>query len=648
MPTITLPDGSQKSYERQVTAMQVAESIGAGLARASIAVEVNGSLRDLSDSLDKDAAIRLFTAKDSQGVEIIRHSCAHLLGQAVKQMYPEAQMVIGPVVEDGFYYDMYLPAALTPKDIERIEERMHHLIARNYDVIKKMTPRTEARAIFAKRGEDYKVALIDEMSADIKSIGLYYHEEYVDMCRGPHVPNTRFLKFFKLLHVSGSYWRGDAKNQALQRIHGTAWADQKSLKNWLKQREEAEKRDHRKLGARLNLFHFRQESPGMVFWHQRGWKLYLLLEEYMRRAVNAAGYSEVHTPQLLDRGLWEDSGHWDKFGDMIFVTESDKRQYAIKPMNCPGHVQIYKQQLRSHRDLPMRLAEFGVVHRNEPSGTLHGLLRARRFTQDDGHVFCTEAQLFSEITSLLKQTFKVYADFGFKDIKVLLSTRPELRVGTEAQWDRSEQVLAEVLKNSKIDFQTQENEGAFYGPKIEFVLQDSIGRNWQCGTIQLDFSMPERLGASYVGEDNARHTPAMIHRAILGSLERFIGILIEHHAGVMPFWLAPTQLCVLSISEKHSDYASDLAAYFHEHGFRSECDIRNETIGLKIRENTMLKIPYLFIVGEREQKEKRVALRTYHGEDLGSSTVEEALKRMQSEKQSDTVFAIPPKKTFAP
>ena len=631
MFTITLPDGSQQKHTKTVSAMQIAQSIGAGLARAAIAAEVNGVLQDLCDPIDTDVNMRLLTAKDKEGVEVIRHSCAHLLGQSIKQLYPDAQMAVGPVIEDGFYYDICLQHALNPEDIVRVEKRMHDLAGRNYDVVKKMTPRAEARELFSKRGEPYKVTLIDDMEESIEFVGLYHHEEYVDMCRGPHVPNTRFLKACKLLHVSGSYWRGDHTKQSLQRIYGTAWENNAALLNWLQIREEAKKRDHRKLGASLHLFHFRQESPGMVFWQKRGWQLYLLLENYMRRSVESSGYEEVHTPQLLDRGLWEDSGHWEKFGDMIFVTESEKRQYAIKPMNCPGHVQIYKQQLRSHRDLPIRLAEFGVVHRNEPSGTLHGLMRARRFTQDDGHVFCAESQLFDEISSLLEQTFAVYADFGFKDISVQLSTRPELRVGTDEQWDRSEAVLAKALEDNQVTFKVQPNEGAFYGPKIEFILRDSIGRSWQCGTVQLDFSMPERLGAEYVGDDSARHTPVMIHRAILGSLERFVGILIEHYAGVLPFWLAPTQVGILSITERQSDYAKKLLRIFQSHGLRAQCDIRNETIGLKIRENTMLKIPYLVIVGDKETQNERVSVRTYGGEDLGSSTMDTLLKRLASE-----------------
>lgn len=637
MPTITLPDASQRAYDGLVTPLQIAQSIGAGLAKAAVAAEVDGTLCDLCDPIEKDALVRLVTTKDVEGVEIVRHSCAHLLGQATKQLFPDAQMVIGPVVEDGFYYDICLENSLGLEDIERIEIRMKELIARNYDVVKKMTARKEARRIFAERNEHYKVLLIDEMDEDVTHMGLYYHEEYVDMCRGPHVPNTRFLQAFKLLRVSGSYWRGDANNEVLQRVWGTAWADERALANWMKQREEAEKRDHRKLGAQLSLFHFRTESPGMVFWHERGWRLYLLLEDYMRRVVCTQGYSEVHTPQLLDRKLWEDSGHWDKFGEMIFVTESEKRQYAIKPMNCPGHVQIYRQRLRSYRDLPIRLAEFGVVHRNEPSGTLHGLMRARRFTQDDGHVFCTETQLFEEIDALLEQTFTVYKDFGFTDVAVFLSTRPEMRVGTDAQWDRSESVLADVLKARGVAYTVQPHEGAFYGPKVEFVLRDSIGRDWQCGTVQLDFSMPERLGAEYVGEDSARYTPVMIHRAILGSLERFIGILIEHYAGALPFWLAPTQLCVLSITERQSDYAKDIAAQLSALNFRVDCDTRGETLGLKIRENTMLKTPYLLVVGPREETSGHVAVRCYGGEDLGTSTVDNLVKRLRAENAPNSV-----------
>ncbi len=620
MPLITLPDGSRRAFEHSVNALQVAQSIGPGLARDTLAASVDDVLTDISDPITEDVNLRLITARDPEGLEIIRHSCAHLLGQAVKQLYPEAEMVIGPVIEDGFYYDIAYGGSFGPEDLVAIEERMRELIVQEYDVIKKMTPREEVLDIFSRRSESYKVRLVEEMPVAVQEMGLYYHQEYIDMCRGPHVPNTRFLKAFKLTRLSGAYWRGDASNEMLQRIYGTAWAGQPQLQEHLHRLEEAEKRDHRRLGNRLGLFHFQEEAPGMVFWHPRGFTLYRLVEQHMRTA--AAGYQEVHTPQLLERSLWERSGHWDKFGDMIFVTESGKRDYAIKPMNCPAHVQIFNHKLRSHNELPLRLSEFGIVHRNEPSGTLHGLLRARCFTQDDAHIFCREDQLAEEIDRLVGLVFEIYADFGFRDILLAFSTRPENRVGDDSLWDRAEQALQQVLKTRGLEYVLQPGEGAFYGPKIEFTLQDSIGRQWQCGTIQVDFAMPERLGARYVTEDSSRAVPVMVHRAILGSLERFIGILLEHYAGALPVWLAPVQVVVLNITDRQAGYACQVQDELAALGVRVESDLRNKKIGLKIREHTMQKIPYMLIVGERETERRTVAVRSRAGEDLGAMTVD--------------------------
>ena len=620
MPLITLPDGSRREFEHPVSPLQVARSIGPGLARDTLAACVDDVLTDACDVITGDAALRLITTRESEGLEIIRHSCAHLLGQAVKQLYPAAQMVIGPVIEDGFYYDIAYEGSFSPEDLAAIEERMRELIAQEYDVVKKMTPREEALDIFRRRNESYKVRLVEEMPTEVQEVGLYHHQEYIDMCVGPHVPNTRFLKVFKLTRLSGAYWRGDASNEVLQRVYGTAWAQQRQLKEHLHRLEEAEKRDHRRLGARLGLFHFQEEAPGMVFWHPRGWTLYQLVEQHMRTAA-AAGYQEVHTPQILERSLWERSGHWDKFGDMIFVTTSGKRDYAIKPMNCPAHVQIFNHELRSHHDLPLRLSEFGIVHRNEPSGTLHGLLRARRFTQDDGHIFCREEQLAGEIDNLVDLVFRIYADFGFHDILLAFSTRPENRVGEDSLWDRAEQSLQQVLEHRGLAYDLQPGEGAFYGPKIEFTLQDSIGRKWQCGTIQVDFAMPGQLGARYIAEDSSRHVPVMVHRAILGSLERFIGILLEHYAGALPAWLSPVQAVVLSITDQQAEHARQVGKELAALGARVEMDLRNEKIGLKIREHTMQKIPYMLIVGKREAAEGTIAVRTRAGEDLGAMTV---------------------------
>ena len=621
MPTIILPDGSSRRYEGVVTAAEVAADIGPGLARDALAAELDGQLVDLCDPITGDARLRLITATDPEGLEVIRHSCAHLLGQAVKQLFPEAQLAIGPVIEHGFYYDIAHGQSFTPADMARIAQRMAELIDQEYDVVKRMTARAEALRIFRERGESYKLRLIEELP-QAEELGLYHHQEYIDMCLGPHVPNTRFLKAFQLSHLAGAYWRGDTANEMLQRIYGTAWATGKQLREHLRRLEEAQKRDHRRLGARLDLFHFEQEAPGMVFWHQRGWALYRLVENHIRRALGS-DYHEVHTPQMLDRSLWERSGHWDKFGDMIFATTSEKRDYAVKPMNCPAHVRLFQHQLRSHRELPYRIAEFGIVHRNEPSGTLHGLMRARCFTQDDAHIFCAPSQLGAEIDRLLQLVFGIYRDFGFarEAVSLALSTRPQQRVGGDALWDRAEQALSAALSGAGLEFGVEAGEGAFYGPKIDFTLCDSLGRQWQCGTIQVDFSMPERLGAHYIDEDSARRTPVMIHRAVLGSLERFIGVLIEHHDGALPLWLAPVQAVAMNISDASAAHARRVADACRAAGARVETDLRNEKIGFKIRHHSLLKLPYLLVVGERESKRGEVSVRARGGEDLGAMSI---------------------------
>ncbi|MDY0207707.1 MAG: threonine--tRNA ligase [Pseudomonas sp.] len=622
MPIITLPDGSQRTFEHPVSILEVAQSIGAGLAKATVAGRVNGRLLDATDLITSDATLSIITPKDPEGVEIIRHSCAHLVGHAVKQLFPEAKMVIGPVIEEGFYYDVAIERPFTPDDMQAIEKRMNELINQDYDVIKKLTPRAEVIKIFTERGEDYKLRLIEDMPEETE-MGLYFHQEYVDMCRGPHVPNTRFLKSFKLTRFSGAYWRGDSKNEQLQRIYGTAWADKKQLSAYMKRIEEAEKRDHRKLGKRLNLFHMQEEAPGMVFWHPQGWTLYQVLEQYMRKVQRQNGYLEIKTPQVVDRILWEKSGHWTNYADNMFVTQSESRDYAIKPMNCPCHVQVYNQGLKSYRELPLRLAEFGSCHRNEPSGALHGIMRVRGFVQDDAHIFCTEEQMQEESADFIRLTQKVYADFGFDDIELKLSTRPEQRVGSDEQWDLAEKALADALDSAGLEYELQPGEGAFYGPKIEFSLRDCLGRVWQCGTLQLDFNLPVRLDAEYVSEDNGRKHPVMLHRAILGSFERFIGILIEHYEGAFPAWLAPTQATIMNISEKQSEFARKVEKKLLESEFRVTSDLRNEKIGFKIREHTLLKVPYLLVIGDREVETQTIAVRTRSGEDLGSMTVEQ-------------------------
>lgn len=631
MPVITLPDGSTKTFDHPVTVAEVAKSIGPGLAKAAIAGRVNGELVDTCVEISDDADLAIITSKDQEGIEIIRHSFAHLIGHAVKQLFPAAKMAIGPVIENGFYYDIEYERSFTPEDLEAIEKRIEELIKQDYDVVRKVVTREEAILAFKERGEDYKVEIASEIP-DGEIIALYLHQEYTDMCRGPHVPNTRHLRAFKLTKLAGAYWRGDSNNKMLQRIYGTAWPDKKQLNQYLKQIEEAEKRDHRRLGKQMDLFHFQEEAPGMAFWHARGWELYRIIEDYIRKKLASRNYNEVHTPQVLDRTLWEKSGHWDKFGDMIFSTQSENREFAVKPMNCPGHVQLFNQGLKSYRDLPYKIAEFGIVHRNEPSGTLHGLMRARRFVQDDAHIFCTEDQLQAEVSELIDLTFEVYRDFGFESIEMALSTRPDERVGEEKLWDRAEESLKIALENKGLEYTLQPGEGAFYGPKIEFTLRDSLGRRWQCGTIQLDFSMPDRLDASYIAEDGSRKTPVMIHRAILGSLERFIGILIEHHAGNLPLWLAPVQAVVLNITDAQAEYAKKVQKMLINEGVRANIDLRNEKIGYKIREHTIQRIPYLLVVGDREVESQTIAVRTREGKDQGSMNYEALLNIFSQEE----------------
>jgi threonyl-tRNA synthetase len=632
MPVITLPDGSQRVFDSAVSILDIATDIGPGLAKATIAGEVNGSLVDACDLINDDASIRIITERDDEGVEIIRHSCAHLLGHAVKQLFPAAQMVIGPVIENGFYYDIAYERTFTPDDLAAIEERMQTLIATDYDVIKKVTPRQDVIDTFEARGEDYKLQLIADMP-DEQSMGLYYHQEYIDMCRGPHVPNTRFLKHMKLTKISGAYWRGDAQNEQLQRIYGTAWANKKQLKAYINRMAEAEKRDHRKIGKKLDLFHMQEEAPGSVFWHQKGWAIYNGIKDYMRQKQVQNGYQEIRTPQVVDYSLWEKSGHADKFGDDMFSITTDDREYAVKPMNCPCHIQVYNQGLKSYRDLPLRIAEFGSCHRNEPSGSLHGIMRVRSFTQDDGHIFCAEDQIQSEVSQFIDVLHDVYADFGFSEIIYRLSTRPEQRVGTDESWDRAEKALGEALDAKELPWQELPGEGAFYGPKIEFSLKDCIGRVWQMGTIQVDFSMPGRLDAEYVAEDGSRKTPVMLHRAILGSFERFIGILIEQHEGAFPFWLAPQQAVVINITDSQAEYANLVTQSMQNKGFRVNSDLRNEKIGFKIRGHSMQRVPYLLVVGDKEIENGTVAVRTRDGEDLGSMTIEEVILLFQSDTE---------------
>ena len=631
MPIITLPDGSKREFDRPVSVLEVAQDIGVGLAKATIAGRVNGERRDACDIINEDANLEIITAKDEDGLEIIRHSCAHLLGHAIKQLFPDVKMAIGPTIENGFYYDVDLDRSLTQEDIDAIEKRMLELAKTNYDVIKTPVSWQEARDTFEKRGEPYKMAILDENIERTATPALYHHEEYIDMCRGPHVPNMRFCHNFKLMKVAGAYWRGDSKNKMLQRIYGTAWADKKQLAEYLTRLEEAAKRDHRKIGKALDLYHMQEEAPGMVFWHNDGWTIFRELETFVRTKLKEYDYQEVKGPFMMDRVLWEKTGHWQNYGDLMFTTQSENREYAIKPMNCPGHVQIFNQGLKSYRDLPIRMAEFGSCHRNEPSGSLHGLMRVRGFTQDDAHIFCTEDQIESEVTSCIKMVYDIYSTFGLQNIQVKLSTRPEKRIGADDMWDRAEAGLAAALAHNGLEYEIQEGEGAFYGPKIEFALRDCLDREWQCGTIQLDFALPGRLNASYVAEDNDRRTPVMIHRAILGSIERFIGIITEEYAGFFPAWLAPVQAIVMNITDSQADYVQKVVKQLSDAGLRVKADLRNEKVGFKIREHTLRRVPYMLVCGDKEIAEGKVAVRTRKGADLGTFTIEEFAEILKSQ-----------------
>lgn len=630
MPVITLPDGSRREFDHPVSLMEVAASIGTGLAKAALAGRVDGKLVDLSWVIDGDAEVAIVTGRDVEGVEIIRHSTAHLLAQAVKSLFPSAQVTIGPVVDNGFYYDFSYERPFTPDDLAAIERKMEELAAQSLPVERREMPRDEAVDFFLRQGECYKAEIIRDIPAD-QPISLYRQGDFIDLCRGPHVPDTGRLKAFKLMKIAGAYWRGDSRNEMLQRIYGTAWADRKELKDYLCRLEEAERRDHRKIGKALDLFHMQEEAPGMVFWHPKGWVLWQIVEQYMRAIFRDHGYAEIRTPLVVSRTLWEKSGHWEKFQGDMFTTASEQRDYAIKPMNCPCHVQVYNQGLKSYRDLPLRLAEFGSCHRNELSGVLHGLMRVRGFTQDDAHIFCAEGQIQSEVSSFIDLLHQVYADFGFTRVQVKLSTRPVNRVGSDEVWDRAEAALEEALNAKGLEWQLQPGEGAFYGPKIEFSLSDCLDRVWQCGTIQVDFSMPERLGAVYVAEDGSKRTPVMLHRAILGSLERFIGILVEHYAGYFPLWLAPVQAIVLNITDAQADYARGVEMALRSRGLRAESDLRNEKIGFKIREHSMQRVPYLIIVGEKEIESRTVSLRTQKGDDLGLFSLDGLMEKLCAE-----------------
>lgn len=634
MPVITLPDGSQRQFDHAVSVMDVARDIGAGLAKACIAGRVNGELVDACELIEHDANLAIITSKDDEGLEIIRHSCAHLLGHAIKQLWPNTKMAIGPVIDNGFYYDIDLDYALTQEDLEKLEKRMLELAKTDYDVIKKRVSWAEARETFVARGEDYKVEILDQNISQDDRPGLYHHQEYIDMCRGPHVPNMRFCHHFKLQKVAGAYWRGNSDNKMLQRIYGTAWADKKQLNAYLLRLEEAAKRDHRKIGKQLDLYHMQEEAPGMAFWHNDGWTIFRELETFVRTKLKAYNYQEVKGPFMMDWVLWERTGHWENYKDAMFTTSSENREYCVKPMNCPGHVQIFNQGLKSYRDLPLRMAEFGSCHRNEPSGALHGLMRVRGFTQDDAHIFCTEDQILSEVTDCIKMIYDVYATFGFEKIVVKLSTRPEKRIGTDDMWDTAEADLAQALKDQGIEFEYQPGEGAFYGPKIEFTLYDCLDRAWQCGTVQLDFFLPGRLNASYVGENNERIVPVMIHRAVLGSLERFIGILTEEYAGFFPTWLAPQQVVVMNITDTQADYVQELVSKLQSVGIRAKADLRNEKIGFKIREHTLRRVPYMLVCGDKEVESGKVSVRTRRGKDLGSLDVNEFTNKLLEEIRS--------------
>jgi len=635
MPVITLPDNSKREFDRPVSVAEVAADIGPGLAKATLAGKVDGKLVDAAYVIEHDAELAIVTGRDEEALELIRHDAAHVMAQAVQELYPGTQVTIGPAIENGFYYDFARDEPFTPDDLEKIEARMHEIVKRDLPIEREVWDRDEAKKTFAELGETYKVEIIDEVIPQGEELTIYRQGDWFDVCRGPHLPSTGKLgDGFKLMKVAGAYWRGDSRNPMLQRIYGTAWPNKKELKAYLHRLEEAEKRDHRRIGKQMSLFHTQEEAPGMVFWHDRGWSIYLALQQYIREKLRAHGYQEVHTPQVLDRSLWEKSGHWDKFGDMIFTTQSEHRDYAIKPMNCPAHVQIYNQGLKSYRDLPLRLAEFGSCHRNEPSGTLHGLMRVRNFVQDDAHIFCTEDQIQSEVSAFIDLVFEVYRDFGFDQVLVALSTRPDERVGEDALWDKAEHALEKALNDKGLEWKLQPGEGAFYGPKIEFVLKDCLGREWQCGTMQVDFSMPGRLDAEFVGEDGNRHVPVMLHRAILGSVERFIGVLIEHYAGHLPLWLAPVQAVVANITDRQADYVRQVEESLKKQGLRVISDLRNEKIGFKIREHTLQRVPYLLVIGDREVETQTVAVRTRAGEDLGSMSIDALAARLAEEVAS--------------
>ncbi len=633
MPVISLPDGSQRQFDQAVTVLQVAEDIGPGLAKAALAGRVDGALVDTSHLIDKDSEVAIITSKnEAEALELLRHDAAHVMAQAVQELYPGTQVTIGPAIEDGFYYDFARAEPFTPDDLKKIEQRMHEIVKRDLPLQREVWDREEAIKTFDGIGEKYKVEIIRDIIPEGEEVSVYRQGDWFDVCRGPHLPSTGKLgKGFKLMKVAGAYWRGDSSNEMLQRIYGTAWRDKKELKVYLHRLEEAEKRDHRKIGKAQDLFHTQEEAPGMAFWHDKGWQIYLTIQNYIREKLKSHGYQEVHTPQVIDRSLWEKSGHWDKFRDDIFVTETEDRVFAIKPMNCPAHIQIYNHGLKSYRDLPLRLAEFGSCHRNEPSGTLHGLMRVRNFVQDDAHIFCTEEQILPEVLAFNDLLFEVYRDFGFDEVMVKLSTRPEKRVGSDEIWDKAEKALEDALNQQGLDWELQPGEGAFYGPKIEFSLRDCLNRVWQLGTIQLDFSMPERLGAHYIAEDNSKQVPVMLHRAILGSLERFIGILIEHYAGALPLWLAPMQAVLMNITDRQGDYVQECLKSLRDNGFRADSDLRNEKIGFKIREHTLMRVPYLLVVGDREMEEGTVAVRTRKGEDLGSMPLQDFIERMRQE-----------------
>jgi len=633
MPVITLPDGSQKSFDQPVTVADVAASIGAGLARAALAGAVDGRLVDTSHPIQGDASLRIITARDPEGLEILRHSTAHLLAQAVQSIYPDAQVTIGPVIDNGFYYDFAYKRPFTPEDLEKFEARMKELAAADLPVHRRVLPRDEAAAHFRAIGEHYKAEIIESIP-EAEDISLYGQGEWEDLCRGPHVPSTGKLGAFKLMKVAGAYWRGDSNNEMLQRVYGTAWADEKQLKAYLTQLEEAEKRDHRRLGRELGLFHQQDEAVGSVFWHPKGWTLWRTIEQYVRARLEEHGYQEVKTPQLLDRSLWEKSGHWENYAENMFIAESEGRVLAVKPMNCPGHVQIFRQGIKSYRDLPLRMAEFGSCHRNEPSGALHGLMRVRAFTQDDAHIFCTEEQISSETVAFCRLLMSMYEDFGFTDVHVKFADRPDKRAGSDEQWDRAEGALREAVEAAGLPYTMNPGEGAFYGPKLEFVLRDAIGRDWQCGTLQVDYGIPERLGAEYVAEDGSRRAPVMLHRAILGSFERFIGILIENYAGKLPTWLSPVQAVVMNITSKQQDFAQEAVEFLKNQGVRAESDLRNEKVGFKIREHTLARVPYLLVAGDREVVSRSLAVRTRSGKDLGVMPLEEVAARIARDAAS--------------